>query len=127
MMQPNPPSNPAKMLWLQKVATPLTIITFVITGFTGLLLFFEYRSLPVKVIHEWLSVLFVVAVALHAVRNWRAMISQLKRWPVWSSLVVIASSLTLLALLGPGRSQHQRQEHGQPSNEVGHVSPAPAP
>lgn len=114
------------MLWLQKVATPLTIVTFVITGFTGLLLFFEYRSLPVKVIHEWLSVLFVVAVALHAVRNWRAMMSQLKRWPVWSSLVVIASSLTLLALLGPDRSQHQRPGHGQPSVEVENVSPSPA-
>ena len=121
-MSTTAPAKPSSSL-VQKIATPLTIVTFVISGITGLALFFEFRSRSITVIHEWLSVLFVVASALHCVRNWRPLLHQMKRAVVWGPVLAVTVFLLLLVWMGPPRSEHIRHGHGPMPVESG---PAPA-
>lgn len=80
---------------LRKFATPLTIGTFVIIGVTGVLMFFHANTGLNKVIHEWIGLMMIAAVALHVALNWRAMTAYFKR-PV--ALAVMGTSVALLAL-----------------------------
>ena len=121
-MSTTAPAKPSSSL-VQKIATPLTIVTFVISSITGLALFFEFRSRSIPVIHEWLSVLFVVAAGLHIVRHWRSMMRLLKLWWVWVPVVVVVLGLGLIVWQNPERSEHVRHGHGPMPVESG---PAPA-
>ncbi len=121
-MSTTAPAKPSSSL-VQKIATPLTIVTFAISGITGLALFFEFRSRSITVIHEWLSVLFVVAAGLHIVRHWRSMLRLLKLWWVWVPVVVVVLGLGLIVWQNPERPEHVRHGHGPMPVESG---PAPA-
>ena len=64
-------------LWkrlLRRMATPLTVATFTVSAITGVMLFFHVAGSSVRLAHEWLSLLFVVAVALHLWRNGAAVL-----------------------------------------------------
>ncbi len=121
-MSTTAPAKPSPTL-LQKIATPLTIVMFAISGLTGLLMFFEFRALPIKVLHEWLSVLFVIAAGLHIVRHWRSMLRLLKLWWVWVPVVVVVVGLGVIVWQNPERSEHVRHGHGPLPAESG-LAPA---
>jgi hypothetical protein len=53
--------------------TPLTTGGFVLSAVTGLLLLFKMQFGQVKLVHEWLSVIFVIGAIVHAAVNWRSM------------------------------------------------------
>ncbi len=57
---------------LRRWATPLTIGSFILMGFTGILMFFEVRIGLIKVAHEWLSWAMVIAVGLHLALHWKS-------------------------------------------------------
>ncbi|HEY0281865.1 MAG TPA: DUF4405 domain-containing protein [Rhizomicrobium sp.] len=57
--------------FLRTYATPLSFVTFLGCTLTGLLLLFGIRSRPLGEVHEWLGIVFVVALVLHLARNWR--------------------------------------------------------
>ena len=59
---PSAPST-TKTTALRRWATPLTIGAFVFMAVTGILMFFEVRLGIIKVAHEWLSWLMVIAVS----------------------------------------------------------------
>jgi hypothetical protein len=63
--------------FLRTYATPLSFITFLGCALTGLLLFFGIRSHPLGEVHEWLGIVFVVALLLHLARNWRGVTAML--------------------------------------------------
>lgn len=64
--------------FLRSYATPVSLLTFIAVGLTGLLMFFGVRGGLVGELHEWLGVVFVVALVLHLARNWRGVLAMLK-------------------------------------------------
>ncbi len=50
---------------IQKIATSLTIGTFIVVSITGTLLFFEISTGSIRATHEWMSLLFVLTGLLH--------------------------------------------------------------
>lgn len=54
-------------------STTPTIALFLIIAITGILLLFHAGGGNVKMIHEWLGIIFVVCGILHAIANWKLM------------------------------------------------------
>lgn len=59
------------MTTLRRWATPMTIGAFMLMSITGILMFFHIEVGLIKVAHEWLSWLMVIAVGLHVTLNWK--------------------------------------------------------
>ena len=57
---------------LREWATPLTIGAFTLMAVTGVLMFFHLETGFNKPAHEWVGLVMVAAVALHAFANWTA-------------------------------------------------------
>jgi hypothetical protein len=55
--------------------TPLTMGAFVLSAITGVLLFFKMKLGYVKLVHEWLSWLFIISAVIHIFVNRKALIS----------------------------------------------------
>lgn len=84
---------------LRTWATPVTIGTFIVISVTGVLMFFHADSGLNKLVHEWIGLVMVAAVAAHVLMNWRAFTTYFKR-PVAVTLMgigalVLASSFLL--------------------------------
>ncbi|KIM13149.1 MAG: hypothetical protein KU38_00310 [Sulfurovum sp. FS08-3] len=58
---------------MRDVATSLSAILFGVIAITGVMLFFHLFESHIKELHEVIGVVFVAAVLLHIVANWRAM------------------------------------------------------
>lgn len=54
---------------LRSVATPLSLTTFLGCGITGLMLVFGIRNHALGEVHEWLGIVFIIALLLHLIRN----------------------------------------------------------
>ena len=52
-------------------ATPLAVGAFIISGVTGLLIFFDLELGIIEPVHKWLSWLLVTGVVLHLISNWK--------------------------------------------------------
>ncbi len=50
---------------IQKIATSLTIGTFIVVSITGTLLFFEISTGSIRATHEWMSLFFGLSGLLH--------------------------------------------------------------
>ncbi|MGC9954534.1 MAG: DUF4405 domain-containing protein [Rhizomicrobium sp.] len=62
---------------LRKYATPLSLVAFLAVAATGVMLFFDVRSRQLFEVHEWVGMIFVVALLLHLARNWRGMLAMM--------------------------------------------------
>jgi hypothetical protein len=85
-------------------ATPVAIATFIISAFTGVLIFFHVNIGFVKPVHEWLSWALLAGVILHIAVNWKQFLSYFSRQP---GLGIIAAGI-LIAVLSvsiPGGKQ----------------------
>jgi len=103
--------------FLRNYATPLSLVLFLATGITGVMLFLGIRNHQLGEVHEWVGIGFVVVAILHFFRNGRAMTMMLRE--TRSKLVIgIVGAVALVlivgaALSGPGggpRGPH----HGGP-------------
>ena len=111
---------------LRTYATPVSFVTFVGVGLTGLLMFFGVRGGPLSEIHEWAGVIFVVALVLHLARNWRgvlAMLSTTSGKLIAGGLGAVTVVLILIMLPYGGGGQHQNR-HG-PWLVVNRIADAP--
>jgi hypothetical protein len=80
-------------------ATLLTASLFMVIGVSGVMMFFRLQRELVKPMHEWLGLLFVLAVVLHAVRNQRQFLALFAQMRMRILLVVVAAvAATFLAL-----------------------------
>jgi len=77
--------------------SPFLFATFAVVAVTGLLLFFEVRSAPVKVVHEWLSVLFALVGLLHLILNWRPLAAYFRKRGSWIAILVTLAFTVLFA------------------------------
>lgn len=74
------------------VVTPVTMVLFVVSTVTGVMLLLHWQGGLVHAAHEWLSILFSAVAAWHLARNWRAFTGYLRRRP---ALVAMAASLAV--------------------------------
>jgi len=90
------------MTTLRKWTTPLLTGTFLVSGVTGILMFFHAASSLARVAHEWTSWALVAAAALHLVVNSRGLWVSL-RTPVAKVAVACFAALTLVAAVTPSK------------------------
>lgn len=78
-----------------RIATPLTIGSFILMAATGVLMFFHLDSGLNKDAHEWLSWVFLLGVGLHITRNLPSLQRHLK---TKAGIGIVSVFLTVLAL-----------------------------
>ncbi len=85
-------------------ATPLTVGAFALSAVSGILIFFHLNVGLIKVVHQWLSWIFVFGALVHLVDNRAALVQHLRR-PIGRSIVAGFTILIILSLLpfGNGR------------------------
>src|SRR5512147_1119862 len=91
----------------RKWATPITIGAFVISGVSGMFMFFKINFGLLRVAHEWISVLFVIGGIFHIVANYQP----LKKYFTSKTALAIIGIIVLVgfaAFLVPGNSRHGR-------------------
>ena len=83
------------------VVTPVTIVTFVVSTVTGIMLLLHWNTGLVRFSHEWLSMVFSAIALWHLVKNWRAFIGYLKRHAAQAAFVAsIVVSVVFTAMTG---------------------------
>jgi len=97
---------------LKSWATPLVIAAFIISAFTGILIFFHKGGGLVKPVHEWLSWALVAGGALHTAANWNAF----KNWFTKRSALAIISAGAIVAVASV--AVPVKNEHGNPFMRV---------
>jgi hypothetical protein len=88
-------ANPSTRIWL----SPLTGVTFLAIGTTGILMFFHVRLPGTTLLHELGGLLFVVVAVLHLRLNWRPLLSYCRqrrgRIALWAGAAITAVLLVL--------------------------------
>lgn len=85
----------------RNVATPVTIVTFVVSTVTGIMLLAHWNAGLVRFSHEWLSVVFSAAGLWHLVKNWGAFKGYLTRNAAVAAFVVsLVLSVAVTAMTG---------------------------
>jgi len=92
-------------LMSRKFWNPILVLTGGLTLVSGLYLFFHLKSRPIVLIHEWASIIFIVACAAHLALNWNPLLKTL------GSRVVTWTLLTLLLFSGLGMAFSVSKDH----------------
>jgi len=88
---------------LMRYATPSIVGLFLVSLISGIALFFHIGPAAFHGIHEWLSMILIVAFALHVWRNWRPMLAYMKGKPLALAMAVsIAASAIFFLPFGSG-------------------------
>ncbi len=103
---------------LRAWVTPITIGSFLLSGVTGLLMFFRVPGGLIVVAHEWLSPVFVVGACLHVWLNWGAVRANLTRT---RGIVIVSLFCVLLAFaVAPSdEAEEIAREHGHGQQLIG--------
>lgn len=92
-------------LSIKATATPLVIGSFVLSAMTGVLMFFHWDSGLNKVVHEWLSWVFLAGAAWHVSVHWK---SFRRYWQQKPALLVIGAFVLVLGasfISVPGKTE----------------------
>jgi len=81
--------------FLCRQATPFTTGLFVVSAVSGVALFVHLGTATFREMHEILSMVLLVPVALHVWRNWRSLVGYFKRGPMW-----VATAVSLVLAVG---------------------------
>ena len=78
---------------LIKYITAVSAALFVVVAGSGIAMFFGVGEHLVKEMHEWLAVVFAIAVGLHLVRNWKGMVTYFRKRTIAvpAALVAVAA------------------------------------
>lgn len=90
--------------------SPIVALSFAVVGISGVLMLFEVRSFPMKVLHEWMGVMMVAAGTIHLFLNWKAFSGYFRNRSAMVALV--AGTLLCCALIFAGGGEDPR--HGGP-------------
>ncbi|BAQ16801.1 DUF4405 domain-containing protein [Methyloceanibacter caenitepidi] len=85
---------------LKKYMTAISAALFLFVALSGLAMFFGIGKDLVKEMHEWLAVMFVVAIGLHIVRNWGGMKTYFRRGIIIAPVAV--ATVAAAAFIVPG-------------------------
>lgn len=101
-----------KRYWI----TPFTMGAFVLTGITGVLMFFKIRSGLVTPIHEWFSWALVIGGILHVVDHWTGIRKHLEG--PWGKGFV-AGALVLVSLaVWPWSASEEHERRSNPAEAI---------
>ena len=91
---------------------PVLVLSGGLTLVSGLYLFFHLKSRPIVLIHEWSSIIFLAACAVHLALNWKPLLKSLgSRASAWAMLAVLLFSGLGMAFTDIKKIDHkQRQE-----------------
>src|SRR4051794_10863113 len=94
-MSPNPRAL------TRDIVTPVTVVTFVVSTVTGVMLLAHWNAGLVRFSHEWLSVVFSAVAAWHLFRNWKAFKQYLKRNAALAAFgVSLVASVVITGMTG---------------------------
>jgi len=83
--------------FLRRYATPLSLVTGLAVSITGIMMFLGLRR-GLGEVHEWIGLAFVVALLMHVVRNWRAVLGMMKPWTSKAIVGAIGVALAVLVV-----------------------------
>jgi hypothetical protein len=87
-------SAPARSL-ARDIVTPVTMVLFIVSGLTGVMLLLHWQSALVKSTHEWLGLVFAAMALWHLARHWKPFRSYLRR-----RVPQVALALSLVVAVG---------------------------
>lgn len=91
------------MIPTRDIVTPVTIVTFVVSTATGVMLLLHWNAGLVRFSHEWLSVAFSAVALWHLARNWKSFLAYLGRNAALATFAVsMVASLAFTGLTGTG-------------------------
>ncbi|SOB94660.1 DUF4405 domain-containing protein [Rhodobacter maris] len=90
---------------LSRYATPFISGLFLVSLVSGVALFFHVGQSSFHEMHEILSMVLIAPFVLHVWKNWRSVLTYLKRAPMWIGLAVsLAVAVPFAIPSGEGRS-----------------------
>ena len=91
-------------LGMQTWSGALTIGSFIVISLTGILMFFHINIGLVKLAHEWLSWVFVVAAICHAIVHWKLLLGYFRNRAALALMVpiLVLGGLSLIPAGGNG-------------------------
>ena len=82
--------------------SPLTSVTFLVVGITGILLAFHVKNGGIMALHEWIGYAFALVGVIHLVVNWRSFVNLFRQR---SALLAVTMGVVLsLAVMAAGSS-----------------------
>lgn len=111
---------------MRQCATPLSLVSFLAVAVTGILMLLGVHSRTLSDVHEWLGVIFIAALVLHLVRNWRGVLAMLAipRNKLIIGVTGAVAAFLIFASLPFGAGGHGHGFHG-PRQVVYRVAAAP--
>lgn len=106
-----------QLLRLTKWAGPLTIGSFGVVAVTGILMFFHLNTGLMKLLHEWMSLLFVLGAIAHIAVNWRAFLGYFRK-PVAIIIIAVPLALGALSFLPEGSGSSHRPPFAETSRAL---------
>lgn len=83
------------------VVTPVTIVLFLVSTVTGIMLLLHWNAGLVRFSHEWLSIAFSAIAVWHMVRNWTAFTVYLRRNAALAAFAVsLIASVVITGMTG---------------------------
>jgi hypothetical protein len=114
-----------KSLNTRKWSTPLIIGSGLVVALSGVLMFFGVHN-PIEMAHEWVGLLFAVAIGLHVLNHWGGFKKYFFQ-PVALSLVgsvaLVSSAFIFLSMTGAGGSPMMNIVRSIESSPVEEVAP----
>src|SRR4051794_13067933 len=87
------------------VVTPVTIVAFVVSTVTGVMLLLHWNVGLVRFSHEWLSVVFSAVAVWHLARNWKSFTAYLRRNAALAFFAIsLAASVVFTGFTGTSSS-----------------------
>ncbi len=91
--------------FVNRYATPLITGLFLVSLVSGIALFFHVGPAGFHGMHEWLSMVLILAFVLHLWKNWRPMTAYLRRLPMALSLALsVVAAAVFFVPTGEARS-----------------------
>ena len=85
----------------RNVVTPVTIVLFVVSTVTGIMLMVRWNASLVRFSHEWLSIGFSAIALWHLVRNWNAFLGYFRRHAALAAFVIsLGASIVITGMTG---------------------------
>jgi len=109
---PAAPKTPMSQVLSRKWVTPFTLGAFVLSAFTGILLFFKVHIGLIKPTHEWLSWFLVIGAIFHIYLNYRPLLKTLSQ-PIGKALMLIFILLIGVSFLPFDDQEHHGKGYGR--------------
>lgn len=97
-----------KKIWLSPVVT----ISFLAVAVTGILLLVHVKNGPIKVLHEWMGLVFAIAGITHLAFNWGILKAYFKHRGAFLATIIALLLTVLLIIAGlNAKNPHARGPH----------------